>query len=51
MSQNDEVAKERIEILESQLQAADIENDELKQDLFSLKVELQRLISDRSYCP
>ncbi len=51
MSQNDELAKERIEVLESQLQAADIENDELKQKYHDLKVELQRLIADRSYCP
>ena len=51
MTRVDEVAQEHIDVLESQLLAADIENDELKQDIIDLRVELQRLISDRSYCP
>ena len=51
MSRNDEVAKERIEVLESQLLAADIENEELKQKYINLKAEYDLMISDRTFCP
>jgi len=51
MSQNDEVAKERIDVLESQLLAADIETDEWRQKYIDIKAEYDRMIADRSYCP
>jgi len=47
----DELAQEHIELLESQLLAADIENEVLQQKYFDLKVEYDRMIVDRSYCP
>jgi len=53
MRANDEVTKEHIDILESQLDAADIENDELKetikekdQVIKSLQVRLQYMAAD-----
>jgi len=51
MSQNDELAKERIDVLESQLLAADIETDEWRQKYHDLKVEYERMIADRTFCP
>ena len=47
----DELAQEHIELLESQLLAADIENEVLRQEYIDLKVEYERMINDRSYCP
>jgi len=51
MSQNDEIAQERIEVLESQLLAADIETDEWRQKYLDIKAEYDRMISDRTFCP
>ena len=51
MRANDDVTKEHIERLESQLDAADIENEELKQTIKSLMVQLRQFHADRTYCP
>jgi len=47
----DELAQEHIELLESQLLAADIETDEWRQKYLDIKAEYDRMIVDRSYCP
>jgi len=51
MKAYDEAAQERIEVLESQLLAADIENEEWEKLYTALKVEFDRMIYDRNYCP
>jgi hypothetical protein len=51
MTQHDQLAQDHIDLLESQLLAADIENEELKQEIIALKAELSRMMADRSYCP
>lgn len=50
MRANDEVTAEHIEKLESQLDAADIENEELRQTVKSLLVQLQQYHVDREFC-
>ena len=47
----DQAAQDRIEVLESQLAAADIENEELEQTIKSLLVQLRQFYADRTYCP
>ena len=49
MRVNDEVTTEHIERLESALDAADIENEELRQTVKSLQVQLQHMVCDRTY--
>ena len=49
MRANDEITAEHIEKLESQLDAADIENEELRQTVKSLQVQLQYMVGDRTY--
>jgi len=49
MRVNDEVTAEHIERLESQLDAADIENEELRQINKALKVRLQYMASDPTF--
>ena len=51
MRANDEVTAEHIERLESALEAADIENEELKQTVKSLLVQLRQYQADREFCP
>jgi hypothetical protein len=45
----DQAAQDRIEELESQLYAADIENEELQQTIKSLQVQLNLMMQDRTY--
>jgi len=47
----DELAQEHIELLESQLLAADIETDEWRQKYIDIKAEYDRMIADRTFCP
>ena len=47
----DQAAKDRINELESQLDAADIENEELSQTIKSLMVQLRQYQADREFCP
>ena len=47
----DQAAQDRIETLESQLAAADIENEEHEQTIKSLLVQLRQFYADRTYCP
>ena len=49
MRVNDEVTTEHIERLESQLDAADIENEELRQTIKSLMVQLRQMQADRTF--
>ena len=49
MRANDSVTTEHIERLESALDAADIENEELRQTVKSLQVQLQYMVCDRTY--
>ena len=49
MRANDEITAEHIEKLESQLDAADIENDELRQTIKSLMVQLHQMMADREF--
>jgi len=51
MTQFDELAQEHIDYLQSCLDAADIENEELKQEIIDLKTAVQMMITDRTYCP
>ena len=46
----DQAAKDRIDELEFQLDAADIENDELRQTIKSLMVQLRQFQADREFC-
>ena len=47
----DQAAQDRIDTLESQLDAADIENEELKQKIIDRDVLINQFIKDRTYCP
>ena len=50
MKANDEVTADHIEFIEAALINAEVEIEELKDELEGLKVELRRLMSDRNYC-
>ena len=50
MRANDSVTAEYIEKLESQLDAADIEIEELQQTIKSLLVQLRQMQADRTFC-
>ena len=47
----DQAAQDRIDELESQLDAADIENEELQQAYDALRVEHDAMVKDRTYTP
>ena len=47
----DQAAQDRIEYLEYQPDAADIENEELKQKIIDRDVLINQFIQDRTYCP
>ena len=51
MRANDNVTREHIERLESQLDAADIETEEWKQAYLTLRVDYDAMVKDRTYCP
>jgi len=51
MSIHDETALEHIEKLQSQLDAADIELDILRQEYATLRVEYDAMVKDRTYLP
>ena len=45
-----DVLQERIAVLKSQLDAADIENEEHQQTIKSLLVQLRQFQADRTFC-
>ncbi len=47
----DQAAQEHIDVLRSQLDAADIEIEELQQTVKSLLVQLRQYQADREFCP
>ena len=47
----DQAAQEHIDKLQSQLDAADIENEEHLQTIKSLLVQLRQYQADREFCP
>ena len=51
MKANDEIAQEHIDLLESQLLASDLENQELRDELTTLRVEYNLMIADREHTP
>ena len=51
MKAYDEAAQEHIDRLQSALDAADIENEELQQTIKSLMVQLRQYQADREFCP
>jgi len=51
MKANDEIAQDHINFLEAQLLVLEVENEVLKEEVNALKVEFQRMFSDREYLP
>lgn len=49
MRVNDEITAEHIEFIESQLLVLEVENEELKQTVKSLMVQLQQYHADRTF--
>jgi len=44
-----DILQDQVDTLESQLDAADIENEELKQKVKTLMVQLNQMITDRTF--
>jgi len=49
MRANDEITKDHIEFIESQLLVLEVENEELKQTVKSLMVQLNQMVADRTF--
>ena len=47
----DQAAVDEIDRLQSQLDASDIENEELRQKIIDRDVLINQFITDRTYCP